>query len=326
MINKQTIAILIVTSICSSHMAYANSSVVQKTKGERTETTEPTEAQPLKNIPELPPEINEKMYGIGALEVEQLNDDEYRDLYQRSSNTAKTMDELSAGQFKQRNTSEVVDERPGAPTKMMTLGLGLDTNVVFVDAMGEPWPIQAADVSNSAYEISQIGEHIVKIKVKRSFVTANLSVLLVNKTLPMTFRLSHARNLTSEVDVTKTYRVSGISPMSDAKPTQIKGEPIPDLRLDLNPFLDDLAPKEATEVQVNGPGDVKVWVYRGKLVVRTKKELVTPVGLPVYGVSGWRVYEIENAMPVLVLIEDGEQHYAYIPEDSIAGLNKELTR
>ncbi|MNH03624.1 hypothetical protein D3C79_628920 [compost metagenome] len=192
---------------------------------------------------------------------------------------------------------------------------------MFVDAMGEPWPIHKADVSNGAYSVTLTGEHIVKLTVKRTFVTANLTVLLVDKTLPMTFRLSHAQKLTGEVDVTKIYRVPGISPMSEKKPMQLKGEPIPDMRLDLNPFLDDLPPREAIEVQVNGPSDVKVWTYRGKLVVRTKKELITPVGLPVYGVSGWRIYEIENPMPVLVLLDEGEQHYAYIPEDSIADLS-----
>lgn len=318
MINKNALALLILSQIFFGGTALANGTEQPKAAGDESEAGEQRE---LTNVPRLPPEINNKMYGEGVGSIEQLDSDEYRDIYERSAETAKTMDSLSAGQYKQRNTSEPLDERPGAPTKELTLAKGLDTNVVFVDAMGEPWPIQKADVSNGAYSVALTGEHIVKLTVKRTFVTANLTVLLVDKTLPMTFRLSHAQKLTGEVDVTKIYRVPGISPMSEKKPMQLKGEPIPDMRLDLNPFLDDLPPREAIEVQVNGPSDVKVWTYRGKLVVRTKKELITPVGLPVYGVSGWRIYEIENPMPVLVLLDEGEQHYAYIPEDSIADLS-----
>ncbi|HGK7310981.1 TPA: hypothetical protein ACJ51G_000958 [Aeromonas hydrophila subsp. hydrophila] len=316
MINKRAFALLVLSQIVCGSSALANGTEQQNA----ADKSEPSEQRELTNVPRLPPEINQKMYGEGVGTIEQLNSDEYRDIYERSTETAKTMDSLSAGQYKQRNTSEPFDERPGAPTKELTLAKGLDTNVVFVDAMGEPWPIQKADVSNGAYSVSLTGEHIVKLTVKRTFVTANLTVLLVDKTMPMTFRLSHAEKLTGTVDVTKVYRVPGISPMSEKKPAQLKGEPIPDMRLDLNPFLDDLPPREAIEVQVNGPSDVKVWTYRGKLVVRTKKELITPVGLPVYGVSGWRIYEVENPMPVLVLLDEGEQHYAYIPEDSIADL------
>ncbi|WFG00250.1 hypothetical protein [Aeromonas caviae] len=135
MINKRAFALLVLSQIVCGSSALANGTEQQNA----ADKSEPSEQRELTNVPRLPPEINQKMYGEGVGTIEQLNSDEYRDIYERSTETAKTMDSLSAGQYKQRNTSEPFDERPGAPTKELTLAKGLDTNVVFVDAMGEPW-------------------------------------------------------------------------------------------------------------------------------------------------------------------------------------------
>ncbi|MFM5296279.1 DotH/IcmK family type IV secretion protein [Aeromonas veronii] len=281
------------------------------------------EQRKLKNIPQLPPEVNEKMYAEGVLKTESLSRDEYVDTYERTKDTALVIDGLGAGQYTISTTSEDIDPRPGSKIKVIDVGLGVDTDLVFVDSMGEPWPVRLAKVANPAYSVSTIAEHIVRIEVKKTFVTSSVNILLYGQTQPLILRLKHQVNLKGNVDGVKTYRISGLSPMSEKKPIGVGGEPIPDLRLDLNPFLDDLAPDDAIPVQVNGPSDVKVWTYKQKLVVRTKKTLVTPVGLPLYGVNGWKVYEIENPMPVIVLLEDGQQHYAYIPEDSISDMMRD---
>jgi hypothetical protein len=289
----------------------------------KTESEATKEPQKLKNIPQLPPEVNEKMYAEGILRTETVTPDEYVDTYQRSKNTAIVVDGLSAGQYTIVTSSEDIDPRPGSKIKVIDVGLGVDTDLVFVDSMGEPWPVRLAKVANPAYSVSTIAEHIVRIEVKKTFVTSSVNILLYGQTQPLILRLKHQLDLKGSVDGVKTYRISGISPMSEKKPIGVGGEPIPELRLDLNPFLDDLAPDDAIPVQVDGPTDVKVWTYKNKLVVRTKKTLVTPVGLPLYGVNGWKIYEVENPMPVIVLLEDGQQHYAYIPEDSISDMMRD---
>ena len=272
-------------------------------------------------VPRLPPEINAKFYSEAVNELEPVTSEQYQDLQNRAARQKKQLDSLNAGQYKPVSSKERFEERPGAKMKELTVAIGMDSYLTFLDQRGQPWPLSFIDVGNKAYTVKKRAAHVVQVHVNASFTTATLTFLPKGKVETFFIRLVHAPQLDSNVDVAKTYILDGVSPSSTIDPRMVEEQAIPDLGIDLNVFLDGLPPEDAKEVLVNAPSDVQVWIYKKKMIVRTQKQLVSPTGMLVTGVNGWRIYQVDNPNPVFVLLDEGgTEHYAYIPEDSIADL------
>lgn len=271
--------------------------------------------------PNPPPELSQKMYNQGIQKIFPLSKEQMVDMDKQTTEFNVLKDDLKMGDAAPAVTSERLVEKPGAPIKQLNLHIGLDTIVTFLDSFGQPWPIEFAAPSNkAAYKVEVIADHMIKIEVKKPNVTADLTVLMVKGSLPFKFALKYSD---SSVDTSKSYVIEGRSPTSNNKAPVVGGrEAVPDAEYDLNTFLDDVPPPEALAINVNGPKDVEAWKYKGSLIVKTQKQLITPDGVPTFGANNWKVYRIESPSPILVLTQDGNDHYAYLPEDELVDLGK----
>lgn len=314
-LNNILLSLLVVSTVSFAEDA----PVVSDDAVDAEQSQQPTEQQVV--APSPPPELNQKMFELGKQKLYPLSTTEMKELDKTTTEFNQLKDELKMGDAKPQVTSERLVEKPGAKIMPLYLHVGLDTIVTFLDSFGQPWPIDFAATSNKgAYKVTVVADHMLRIETKKPDVTADLTVLMIKGSLPFKFALNPS---TGNVDTSKSYVIEGKSPTSKHKAPSSGGrEPVPDADYDMNTFLDDVPPKDAVAINVNGPRDVEAWKYKNFLVVKTQKQLTQPMGIPTFGANDWKVYRVDNPMPVLVLLQDGEEHYAYLPEDEIADLGQ----
>src|SRR5690554_4594531 len=119
------------------HIAVALSFVALMTGNVMAEQEERNDAKP---PPELPPQVRERVLERIQDQVAPLSPEEIRfarqiinEMQQASNNRYENLEP--------KISTEVLNSRPGAEIPTLYAGVGFNTNVMFSDITGSPWPI-----------------------------------------------------------------------------------------------------------------------------------------------------------------------------------------
>lgn len=195
---------------------------------------------------------------------------------------------------KPTSSSVAVNLSPGATPPIVRLRNGFVTSLVFLDATGQPWPIQAYDIGDpNSFNIqwNQKGNTLL-VQSNTTYKSGNLAVMLKGQDTPVMITLMPGQHA---VDYRVDMRVPGLGP--NASPTMSS---LPDTA---NPklldFLNGVPPSTAKELQVDG-GPCQAWELGGKVYLRTTLTVLSPSWLAsMSSPDGTHVYEVTKAPIVL---------------------------
>jgi intracellular multiplication protein IcmK len=230
-------------------------------------------------------------------------------LVHRLFNSTKRAEE-GVGGVPPRPTSSslVVDLSPGGVPPVIRLTSGFITSVVFLDATGAPWPIQAYDIGNPrAFNIQWIQS--TKADLKRgtdlgntlliqsitNYKAANLAVMLQGLNTPVMISLIPGQKA---VD----YRVDVHIPRTGPSAfPQIMQMPRPVGHVLMN-ILNNVVPRGAKVLNA-GRTDVRAWVVGDAMYLRTTLTLISPGWQSVVSSpdGAVRAYKMEPSPIVLAL-------------------------
>lgn len=202
---------------------------------------------------------------------------------------------------KPTSSSEMVDLSPGAPPPVIRLREGYITSVVFLDATGQPWPIHAYDLGNSALfgiQWDQKGNTLL-IQAKSTYQQGNLAVMLKGLNTPIMITLIPGQQV---MDYRIDMRIPRLGP--DAVSAQSQDLPqTADPRL-LN-VLDGIPPNGATRLTTSQMG-TDAWLMGNTMFVRTSLRLLSPsFTSSISSNSGMHAYQVAPS-PVLLVMQHGK--------------------
>ena len=205
-----------------------------------------------------------------------------------------------------------------AKPPILKLRIGYTTTVVFRDAMGKPYKVTPSNPGdNDAYKVVAVNDNTFTIFATAAYRPSNMSVQLDGIDIPV---MLHLVNGEEEVDYLRVFSVQRLAPATREKLAMNKEQldPVPLVNdADLTRFLDQLEPPNGAEViPVLEPG-YEAWWFRDRLIVRTRDDLLSPDGAPLYGANGWRIYEILNPVPVLVFSTGGSEKEVHLVLDEV---------
>lgn len=275
-------------------------------------------------LPPLPPEIGER----AAESVVVVTPDEI------SRSRSKFQDkEVAKNQhlfdLKPVVTTVSLSSDPSAQIETIVTTKGANTYVNFLDSMGNPWPYNIVSFGSNAYKEGVYGDketHVAEVIVLTDFVPSTLSVMLLGREKPLIFMLKPS--LSGDFDISKTFVVPGQSPKSkvefayhlkESEKNSILNR-APSIDRSLNLFLDNTPPDSAVLLPVMDVTNIKAWIYKDKMIIRTDKRLTWPSAQPLSGMNGYKVYELPHASPTLTFVHKGKMLTARIPDDAISGL------
>lgn len=274
--------------------------------------------------PALPPEVAARIADRIRDEVAPLTPEEIklaREMINQSQRAANNRYERA----EPRITTEPLDSRPGNKIPTIYAGVGFNTNVMFTDAGGKPWPIRVSSIGNrDAFNLRALDEHAFEIEVLIPNTYTNITVFLENQRSPLVFNVAPPDK---HLDVIKTYAINGLSPASQdehetaARMAQRRNiQPGADPGLNL--FLDGVPPADALPIPVIQGPDVELWAWNHRLIIRTQMRLTTPSAEadPLYGANGWRVYSIRRPTSIMTFIANGQIQTVSVSESAIANL------
>ncbi|WP_210498591.1 DotH/IcmK family type IV secretion protein [Vibrio crassostreae] len=162
------------------------------------------------------------------------------------------------------------------------------TNLVFVDSLGEPWPIKKIGVgAMEFFTVDQYLEHALTIIPKQKYKKSNLTIILDGlETVPIMLSLKEDKNL---VDYIVQARVNGFNKNSNAHKNfnykKIKPKLIDDTNkglMHIQHMTDDITPEGGERLSVIKYGNhlqgISAWRYKDKQYIRTQGELIIPTG------------------------------------------------
>ena len=199
-------------------------------------------------------------------------------------------------------SSKFVSLAPGATPPIIRLSAGFISTLVFIDAAGDPWPIQSIDNGNpDAFNISwDKKNNILMIQAKKSYTYGNLAVNLKGATAPVMLTLIPGQKV---IDYRIDLRVSGLAPNAKGS---LMGTVLPhSTSNELLNVLDGIPPAHAKALNVEG-GYAKAWTVGGKLFLRTRFTLLSPgwVG-SMRSPDGTYAYELQET-PTLLISQYGK--------------------
>lgn len=274
--------------------------------------------------PPMPPEVEERIRQRIQEEVAPLTPAEIR-LARELINASQQAANNRYDRAKARITTEPLDSRPGNEIPTIYAGVGFNTNVMFTDSVGKPWPIRVSSIGNrEAFNLRPLDEHAFEIEALVPNTFTNITVFLEEQRTPLVFNVAPPRD---HLDVIKTYAVNGLSPSTrttheDIARTASARSVQPGADPGLNLFLDGVPPQNAVPISVLQGPEVELWAWEGRLIVRTQMRLTTPSAEadPLYGANGWRVYSIRRPTSIMTFILNGQVATVAISEAAIANL------
>ncbi|MBA5690556.1 DotH/IcmK family type IV secretion protein [Rugamonas apoptosis] len=211
---------------------------------------------------------------------------------------------------KTRDTT--ADLSPGAPIPIARMLPGEMSTLVFIDGLGNPWPLAAPPrVSDQrSFDVDWLKDSAsVVISPLSSYEDGNLAVILRGLATPIMIKLvtgePDSNNKSREVDYRLDIRVPGRAP---GAPTGVAGpERVALYDTVLQGFLDGLPPKEAHELKVRGgaPTRTQVWQLDGAVYVRTAADFQSAFEQTMAASDGTRVYRLAPT-PYVTLSEGGQ--------------------
>jgi intracellular multiplication protein IcmK len=210
-----------------------------------------------------------------------------------------------------RIRSASVDLAPGSALPILRTLPGETSTVVFLDAMGTPWPLVAVPrVSRADIAAAEWleGSPSVVVSLLSPYEEANLTVFLSGLATPVVVKLTagepDSKAKTREVDYRLDLRVPGHSPYAKAP---VSGTAKIALYDDImQSFLDGLPPRDAVQLKPRGevPARTAVWQYAGALFVRTGLDIQTAFDNTLAASDGTRVYRLPPT-PFVTLSDTG---------------------
>lgn len=209
-----------------------------------------------------------------------------------------------------RSVTIPVSLSPGMAMPSVQVTPGYVTSIVVLDRFGNPWPIKGVSWGNrEEYQVEPppaqkedagIPQNIIAVTPLRTIGATSMSILLADKPLPVVIRLVVNRGVT---DARADLKIDGLAP--GAAP-EIRASTVPEQfgDADMVAFLDGVPPKGSTRLTVNSDL-VEAWDFKGKMVVRTKGNLVSPrwTGIE-HGADDLKVYQT-SLVPVVLVLRDG---------------------
>jgi intracellular multiplication protein IcmK len=209
---------------------------------------------------------------------------------------------------KPTSSSLVVDLSPGGEPPVIRLTAGFITSVVFVDATGAPWPIQAYDIGNPrAFNIQWIQStkadlkrgtdlgNTLLVQAINGYKAANLAVMLQGLNTPVMVTLIPGQK---SVDYRVDVHIPRDGPNAFPQVMDIPGS----VSTELMNVLNNVVPKGAKVLNA-GRKDVRAWVIGSAMYLRTNLTLISPSWQSVVSSpdGAIRAYKMEPSSVVLAL-------------------------
>lgn len=255
-------------------------------------------------IPALPPlpDINDAAYQQAVEQAAPLTPSQIRNLRQQVDDTERAAAALPRFFPKIVTNSVTVSLSPGATPQVVRLFSGFVTTLMVVDQAGNPLIVKTVDIGGGDKDFTvtwekdaeKSGSNYVKISPKSPYAFGNVSITLVDVSVPISLTLvSGQREVDDRVDV----RVQGIGNIATA--ALPKGV-APAILTMLSGFGPDGA-----KLLTSSNTEVMAWEYKDKFFVRTNYALLSPAYLSMQrSPDGIAVYEIPRT-PVVVALSNG---------------------
>lgn len=197
------------------------------------------------------------------------------------------------------SSSMSVNLAPGSTPPVIRCASGFISTLVFLDATGQPWPVEAVDNGDpQSYNIRPSGNSLM-LQSLTQFKSANIAVMLKGLSTPVMITLMPGQR---EVDYRVDMRVPQMGPNASQTVSGLPSSESPQL---LN-ILDGVPPESAQQVQVTGGSDCQAWLINNKLYLRTRMNLMSPSWISTTSSSdGTHAYELEKT-PVLLALLHGK--------------------
>ena len=198
-------------------------------------------------------------------------------------------------------------------------GINLATNhittVIFLDATGQPWPINTVAVGEaftlvgfaqesgiSTYDLE--GAHEIRLIPKKRLKHGNISISLRGLPTPVVLRLEAARD---KADYRVDIRIPEYGPNAD-KPIIDVPDQIESANATILDFLSGAPPKSAEVLRLTGaPLSTRAWKHEGQIWLKTKSTLMSPgYSQRVGAADGTFVYAMRST-PVVIVSDNGVQ-------------------
>jgi intracellular multiplication protein IcmK len=201
---------------------------------------------------------------------------------------------------KPTTTSLIVNLSPQATPPVIRLGAGYISSLVFMDATGQPWPIDAYSLGDpTAFNIQWDHKgNTLLVQSSSFFKRSNLAVILKDLNTPVMLTLISGQ---TAVDYRVDLRIPGIGPNAIFAQNGLPDAANPIL-LDV---LNGVPPKNSKELKVAG-ADAKAWVLNKKLYLRTTLDVISPAWQAIMSsIDGTHAYELQIA-PVILALQHGK--------------------
>ncbi|HFH4314355.1 DotH/IcmK family type IV secretion protein [Pseudomonas aeruginosa] len=295
---------LVKASVSLLWFALMASSVQAETAPIGTEQSIPAAGEGQLPIPALPPlpDINDAAYQQAVEQAAPLNPAQIKNLRRQVDETERAAAALPRFFPKIVTNSVTVSLSPGATPQVVRLFSGFVTTLMVVDQAGNPLIVKTVDVGGGDKDFTvtwekdaeKSGSNYVKISPKAPYAFGNVSITLVDVSVPISLTLvSGQREVDDRVDV----RVQGIGNIATA--VLPKGV-APAILTMLSGFGPDGA-----KLLTSSNTEVMAWEYKDKFFVRTNYALLSPAYLSMQrSPDGIAVYEIPRT-PVVVALSNG---------------------
>lgn len=207
---------------------------------------------------------------------------------------------------------EDVNLNPGATPPFVRLAAGFISSIIFVDATGAPWPIQAYDIGNPrAFNVQWDKQgNTLLVQSITAHQTGNLAVLLKGLDTPIVITLLPGQHA---VDYRAELRLPMLGP--NARP-DFSGLP-PGANPLLLDVLNNIRPSGTQSVNVQGCGiNCKAWMSKQRLFLLTSNHMtvLSPGWLSsMSNSSGANAYELPIT-PVVLVSRGGQPMRLYIQQ------------
>ena len=202
---------------------------------------------------------------------------------------------------KPTSTSLIVNLSPGATPPVIRLSQGFVTSLVFVDATGAAWPIQAYDLGDtSSFNIQwDQKSNTLMVQALQHYKIGNLAVMLKGLDTPVMVTLMPGQNA---VDYRVDLRVPKLGPNANPTLENLPGSESPSL-LDV---LDGVPPQNSRSLIIKGGDECQAWLVGNNVFLRTTMTILSPAFISTMSSpDGTHAYEIQSA-PVILALAHGK--------------------
>ncbi|CAH7379482.1 conserved hypothetical protein [Vibrio chagasii] len=189
----------------------------------------------------------------------------------------------------------------GASDQNLYSSVNFQTNLIFIDSQGEPWPIEKYGVGASDFfDADQYLPHALEISPKRKYSKTNLTILLKGENVPLVFTINEDKDV---VDYLAQIKVTSLRPgassqgysrpvsaASSIKRGDQSEQSIVDMR-------DGITPNDAKELIISKDdvsySGLSAWQRGNSYYIRTTGEPIVPRGqLVSSGADGVKLFKL----------------------------------